>query len=583
MKRFRAWWTLGAAILLACGSETRQGEPEAGAVAPEAAIDDAAISEAGEAAALDSGGEEAGPSVADASDALDAAPHDVGPPDVSDSEAGAPALTISVAEGALRGKFEHGARLFLAVPYAAPPVGALRFALPVPARSWQGVRAAGTHGPSCIQPPDGTDGPTAEDCLTLDVYTPMKVTAPLPVMVFLHGGAFAGGGAHTFAAQWLSAGQDVVVVTVNYRLGALGLLVDPALDAALGVPSGNLALRDQQQALRWLRDNVAAFGGDRTRITLFGQSAGAISTCLHLFARGSEGLAQRFLMQSGTCIEGGGAPLTRAQIVERSAAYIQLRCPDQTTRLSCLRSLPAASLTALSIAEDFLVSGFYPYVDGSLLPGTPRELVRRGELHAGEILLGTNLSEFDLPKTKGSLLPEIPNQLALRFLIATSFPDDADAVLALYARGSDAEAHAAYVRLSVDKDQRCPSRALARATSARGYPTYLYSFEVAPAVHAMELDYVFGWPEGGVSQGLTGAPYPLLRSLVGAVQRYWTRFARSGDTNVASGSQNDGSTPTWPAFNEAGAYLTLAEPIRSASTLYGAECDFWDAYYARQR
>jgi para-nitrobenzyl esterase len=558
--------------------------PEAATLAPEAAAADAAIAETGTAPPHDAGEPETGASAADASLPLDGAAPDSGTLDVGDSQIGAAsALMINVTEGALRGKRDHDARLFLAVPYAAPPLGALRFALPEPPQRWQGVRNAGTHGPSCIQPPDGTDGPTAEDCLTLDVYTPTQVTSPLPVMVFLHGGAFAGGGAHTFAAQWLSAAQDVIVVTVNYRLGALGLLVDPALDAALGVPSGNLALRDQQRALRWLRDNVAAFGGDRTRITLFGQSAAAISTCLHLFARGSEGLAQRFLMQSGTCLEGGGAPLTRAQIAERSAAYIQLRCPDQTTRLSCLRSLPVSSFTALSIAEDFLVSGFYPYVDGSLLPAPPRELVRRGELHAGEILLGTNLSEFDLPKTKGSLLPELPNQLALRFLIATSFPEDDETLLSLYAHGSDADAHAAYVRLTVDKDQRCPSRALARATSARGYPTYLYSFEVAPAVHAMELDYVFGWPEGGVSQGLTGAPYPPLRSLVGAMQRYWTRFARSGDTNLTSGSKDGGHTPTWPTFNEGGAYLTLAEPIRSVSSLYGAECDFWDAYYERQR
>lgn len=210
-----------------------------------------------------------------------------------------------------------------------------------------------------------------------------------------------------------------------------------------------------------------------------------------------------------------------------------------------------------------------------------RELLLRGELHPGELLLGTNLSEFDLPKTKGSPLPEVPDQLALRLLIGTSFPEDAETVLALYAGGTDGEAHAAYVRLTVDKDQRCPTRALARAAAALGRTAYLYSFEVAPAVHSMELDYVFGWPAGGVSPTLTGAPNPPLPELVAATQSYWTRFAASGDPNNAAGKRSGSPLPTWPAFNATGSYLKLSQPAQSASTVYGAECDFWDGYYRR--
>jgi para-nitrobenzyl esterase len=194
-------------------------------------------------------------------------------------------------QGLLQGILTNtGTRMFLGVPYAQPPVGALRFRPPQPVMAWSGTRIADTFGPACVQPRGAlsAQGPQSEDCLSLNVYAANRANRSAPVMVFIHGGAFVTGGSSQFDGQKLAEAGQVIVVTINYRLGALGLLSLPELDAErAGTPSGNDAFRDQQLALTWVRDNIASFGGDPANVTVFGEHGASATSALrtHLGSR----------------------------------------------------------------------------------------------------------------------------------------------------------------------------------------------------------------------------------------------------------------------------------------------------------
>ena len=208
---------------------------------------------------------------------------------------------VQTKEGALRGTVAADHRLFAGIPYAAPPVGPLRWQPPAPVPSWDGFRDATRPGPMCIQDvSNDVDGRrTSEDCLTLNVWTPPPSDEPRPVMVWIHGGSFVNGSGDIYNARRLASRGDIVVVTINYRLGALGFLAHPALGPAGDV--GNYGLADQQAALRWVHDNIAGFGGDPSKVTIAGESAGGMSVCDHLVAPGSEGLFSAAIIQSGPC------------------------------------------------------------------------------------------------------------------------------------------------------------------------------------------------------------------------------------------------------------------------------------------
>ena len=199
------------------------------------------------------------------------------------------------------GRWRRIIAYFAGIPYAAPPVGAAALAAACSGAGWTGFRDATRPGPRCIQDVgndvDGRD--TSEDCLTLNVWTPPPSGEPRPVMVWIHGGGFINGSGDIYNARRLASRGDVVVVTINYRLGALGFLAHPALGPAGDV--GNYGLADQQAALRWVHDNIAGFGGDPDKVTIAGESAGGMSVCDHLVAPGSEGLFSAAIIQSGPC------------------------------------------------------------------------------------------------------------------------------------------------------------------------------------------------------------------------------------------------------------------------------------------
>ena len=277
---------------------------------------------------------------------------------------------VQTAAGTVRGKVEWDHRLFADIPYAAPPVGPLRFRSPAPAQPWEGIRDATEPGPRCIQDP-GADPEfgkqSDEDCLNLNVWTPAMKGSPRPVMVWIHGGSFTGGTGKTYDGRWLVSRGDVIVVTINYRLGTLGFLAHPALGPPGDV--GNYGLQDQQAALRWVRDNIANFGGDPAKVTVAGESAGGMSVCDHLVAPGSKGLFRAAIIQSAPC--GAQADLPTAE--QRSVDYAtKAGCGDPATAADCLRALPLDKLrepvTFYNIGDDALPG---PVTGSAALPVDP--------------------------------------------------------------------------------------------------------------------------------------------------------------------------------------------------------------------
>ena len=301
---------------------------------------------------------------------------------------------VQTATGAVRGVVAPDHRLFAGIPYAAPPVGPLRWQPPAPAAPWQGVRDATHAGPRCLQDPGGDlelGRHTDEDCLTLNVWTPPTNAEHRPVMVWIHGGSFINGSGAIYDSRWLASRGDIIVVTINYRLGALGFLAHPALGPPGAV--GNYGLADQQAALRWVRDNVAAFGGDPDKVTIAGESAGAVSVCDHLVAPASAGLFRAAIIQSGPCQAQVALPEAEKVSLDYAA---QVGCGQPESAASCLRALPADKLRTpvwyYHVGRDQL-SG--PVTGTTLLPLDPIAGFARGRAARVPVLIAPTATNSD--------------------------------------------------------------------------------------------------------------------------------------------------------------------------------------------
>jgi para-nitrobenzyl esterase len=409
----------------------------------------------------------------------------------------------------------------------------------------------------------------SEDCLTVNVFAPASTPAtPLPVMVFIYGGGFVAGASLGYESQPLREVGNVVVVTLNYRLGAFGFLEHPAL-AAAGAPYSNQGLRDQQLALQWVQDNVHVFGGDPNDVTVFGESAGSVSTCAHLFARGSEGLGKKFILESGSCVYGGLAIQARSLAASAGDTVAKKHCSGAADVLACLRAVPATDLVTTTVeTADPVVKGYFPWVDGDLFAEAPEALLAKGKLTKGPLLAGTNQFEWYLWQSLG-VTPSFLNRTAMQAQIQRYFPANAGAVGNRYLPANDLDAQSAFTRLMTDYYFRCPTRALLRGALAHGSTGYLYDFLVAPAAHALEVDYVFD--ELAVTPLFPfQAPNPLTRSVVSAMQAYWTAFARHGDPNTSS-------LLKWPAYDAVtDQHIVLREPLAISKDGAAKDCDFWD-------
>lgn len=481
---------------------------------------------------------------------------------------GAPVVKID--SGKIKGKIVGETAEYLGIPYAKPPVGQLRFAPPEPVEAWHGIRDATAFGLGCSQD-SALMGPIphAEDCLTINVFTPRnaKKSDQLPVMVFIHGGAFVGGASLQYDGQSLSEAGHMVLVSMNYRLGPLGFLSLPALDAVrpANSPSGNDALRDQQLALDWVKRNIRAFGGDSHNVTIAGESSGSVSACLHLVSPTGKDLGRRFILESGVCIGGIGTLLDKPAANALGTALADAFCPGSSDVVACLRSKDADELAAWGKNNGLSGAGWAPSYDANdpLMPANPAELLAQGKYNHGAILVGTNKSEFGLFQT---LTGTIATAEQFAAAVDTQFGPIAPLVKAHYVVSGDAEANAVFIRLMTDVLFRCPTRTLARMTAAQGSTVYLYSFEEGMAFHAFEMSYTFG-PQFGFEPSYVEATFKTM-------QRYWTDF-------VARGTPNRCHLPTWPAYSAAtDQHMVLKTPFAASSGLEKAECDFWDAMQA---
>jgi para-nitrobenzyl esterase len=489
--------------------------------------------------------------------------------------AGSPApqagLRIELPTGALLGKQVGSTREFLGIPYAEPPVGDLRFAPPRAAKPWNGMRDATAFGPDCPQLSISwaSAGAHDEDCLNLNVYTPAQVTSRLPVMVFLHGGAFVTGAGSEYDGKIL-AEMPVVVVTLNYRLGALGFFSSPALDATrLGAPSGSDAIRDQQLALQWVQDNIANFGGDASNVTVFGESAGAISGCVHYVSPSSRRLAARYIIESGSCTDDGLGVRYKQDADALGQRLIDGLCAGASDALACLRGKSAQEVVDWGIDLGMFGAGWLPTIegDGGVLPDTPERLIASANALA-PLIVGTNKNEWGLYQQLGAAAPS--SRADYQTLIAQEFGAMSDQVSDQYPVSSDAEANDVYVQLVSDVSYRCPARSLALLASGRGARVFMYSFEQGTALHSQELDYVFG---GDVFSYYGGGPP--VAALQSSVQRYWTGFASDSEPNAAS-------DPTWPPYRvDDDQYMVLVDPPRASTGLARGSCDFWRNYFSQ--
>ena len=473
-------------------------------------------------------------------------------------------LDVEVSQGWIRGRERRGVALFAGVPYAAPPVGPLRFEAPAPPPSWDAVRDATRFGPAAPQlPGDGLTNMAPvewdEDCLTLNVCTPAADDRRRPVLVWIHGGAYRNG---TGATPWYDGTRfalegDIVVVTINYRLGALGFA---RLDGA--PTSGINGTLDQIAALRWVQDNISAFGGDPSQVTIAGESAGAFSVATLLVMPDAQGLFHRAIPQSGA----GHHVLPESDAMEAAALLCRHAGVDG---IEDLRALPALTiLEAQDLAEKEAAQAwrsgqmpFYPSVTPSHLPGHPIDLMRAGAGAGIPVLTGTNTDETTLFG-----LHSVPDDKLVRVL--SHYVDGpAPLIEAVRAERPDATAGEIAVAVSTDYSFRIPAVRMAEAREAAGATTYMYEFDwksrafdgALGSCHALEIPFAFGTLDAaGVDVFLGPGDAPT--ALGDLMHRAWTAFIRHGDPET-DGIEN------WPPyttggrpvlrFDEAGAALTF--------------------------
>ena len=447
-------------------------------------------------------------------------------------------------------------RAFLGIPYAAPPVGPLRWKPPQPAANWTGVRSATSFGPRCMQSQLYSDmvfrdsGPS-EDCLTLNVWTPVeKSVSPLPVMVWIHGGGFVTGGTSEPRQDGEHlAHKGVIVVSMNYRLGIFGFFALQSLAAESSKhAAGNYGLMDQAAALEWVQRNIAAFGGDPARITIFGESAGSISVSALMASPLSKTLFAGAIGESGGALTGPGLTFFSLPVSEqRAQAFAE--SAFKNSGLSFLRSVSAADLLKATSIVSHSEDVFWPNVDGEFLPESVAAIYAAGDQAHVPLLAGWNKDEGDLADLgqSGKPTPE-----SMRALATSRFGIQAPDFLKVYAASNDAEA----LRVSQDF---AGDAFIAYSTwewlegqvKTGEKPVYRYRFDLGSpgdplhpaasgAFHSDDIEYVFGTLDSRQGAHWRPEDYKLSEWM----QTYWTNFAKTGDPN-ASG------LPVWPVYSSA--------------------------------
>lgn len=490
-------------------------------------------------------------------------------------------IDVQTDKGPVTGAFVGASRVFLGIPFAAPPVGDLRWKPPAPHAAWTEPLDARTKGPACTQTTllgGKIDSASSEDCLTVNVWAPERLSKPAPVLVWIYGGGFTSGSNRELAydGQILSETTGAVVVNLNYRLGPFGSLALAALEAedAAHPSTGAYGLEDQRAALQWVQKNIAAFGGDPNRVLLFGESAGGISTCMQVVSPQSKGLFQAAIIESGPCDTATAKDAALAQGEDFAKA---LGCDAAPDKLACLRSKTAEEvMTALPASSDIIFgegANWFPVLDGWNLPDKPTKLLEAGNFNHVPTIVGSNADEatifFYLAKTN------IPDDAALAMFAEKLVPGHGQDVLARYSSAKFGTAQEAALAAVGDGGFVCPARRTARAIAKAGLPAYQYHFTYAPpgslfgdlgAFHSAEIKYVFGIPSQLLPQPLTEDELVFSKQLMG----YWSNLAAKGDPN------HEGAL-AWAKYDATGdATMVLDLKSEIKSGLFKDECDFWD-------
>ncbi|MFG3025018.1 carboxylesterase/lipase family protein [Streptomyces sp. NPDC048254] len=484
------------------------------------------------------------------------------------------ATTVRTHAGVVRGAAHDGYRTFEGIPYAEPPVGGLRWAPPRPAAPWPGVRDATRPASACPQPAGEVPGGSAdEDCLHLNITTPDGAgpARPRPVIVWLHGGGFTTGAGSSYDAHRMATRGDVVVVTVDYRLGALGFLAPGGLPG-----SGTFGLADQQAALRWVRTEIGAFGGDTHNVTLAGESAGGYSVCAQLASPAAAALFDRAIIESGPCtgrpdrpFAPSSVPLSTARATGADLAA-EVGCGSAHDVVDCLRRVAVSRLLAAQDTDQ------QPAYNTPLLPSDPAAAIAAGRFPRVPVLIGNNHDEGNgwaagIVQAGNPVTPGTWPDVVSAFFPS---PGQAKAIVREYPvhRTDGGPVFGAVIG---DANFACPTARTGGLLAAR-VPVWRYEFadEHAPSLtpgtppfplgapHASELPYLFDL--GGRPRDLTAAQ----RRLADTMIDYWTRFARTADPNGPS-------SPPWPRQTVLSLAPDHVVPTRTAELRH--HCTFWNA------
>ena len=517
------------------------------------------------------------------------------------------ACVVNTASGVVRGLGPGSARpatagpdrgaacVYLGIPYAAPPLANLRWKPPQPLVPWAPAPLNATAPRQCpqITAPSVPAGVITgnEDCLLLNIWTPLQVRTRLPVLVWFHTGAFQAANALNPAAigERFAQDENLVIVAPNYRLGPFGFLAHSALtlEDPAHRSSGNYGFLDQRAALVWVRDHIAAFGGDPGNVTIAGTSAGSHGVSVHLVSPGSAGLFHRAIMQSGSA--SFRWPDAASAEVQGSRFAQALGCPDVPQDPTCLRSktvdqvLRALPIDQPQFLETSSTVSWGPIVDGLEVPDQPRDLYRLGRFSRVPLLVGVNADEGWTYVDRS--FPTGLDAIDYAARVRAEFGIDASAVLQSYPASAFPSAKDALSRLTGDAEYVCEARRVARAASDQGVAVHFYWFAhvvntVMPgrAFHGLETNVLFGNDFGPPSnQVLTAADLALSRTM----RSYWRNFAATGNPNSES------QAVPWPRFGRnryallSDRLLVLGDPVSAANHPRGGECNVWDRFSFR--
>jgi len=493
--------------------------------------------------------------------------------------------TAKVTGGDVQGVDTDGISVFKGIPFAAPPVGDLRWKAPAPVQAWTGIKKADSFGQACMQAAGamGNTAPVSEDCLYLNVWTPAKTPGEkIPVIVWIYGGGFSGGSTSTPMYDGMGfAKKGVVLVSVAYRVGPFGFLAHHELSSESGKGSGNYGLEDMISGLQWVKNNIAQFGGDPSKVTIFGHSAGGMAVNMLAASPVTRGLFHRAICMSG----GSFAPLQTSDQGGIGMGIPALKLAESTGE-AFLKKLGAADIKAARAlsAEEIQKSvgggmggglRFRPVADGFIIPSDLYSIYQAHRFNDTPILVGHTSDELGSFGGRGKVITAADFEKQIR----SQYGPHADAILSVYPHSTDVEAGKSSKEISRESTFSWSTWTWARMQSRQGKGKafiYYYDFH-APDVdgsgHGSDVPYAFQTLSGGRG----GAPKPEDLKLSDRISSYWVNFAKSGDPNGPG-------LPKWPAFTESDQKAMVFDADSSARPMPNLDkLKAFDAYISWRR